>query len=87
MRPSLVEKAKQAPRYEPRHFPLSEQRPDYMARGEWLKALKEFEQAVEIMPDDLGHGKPSRSCAVGSTKRSLVCRPTMPGCSNRLPRW
>jgi Tfp pilus assembly protein PilF len=49
-----LEKAKQAPRYEPRHFPYLNSGRIYMARGEWLKALKEFEQAVKIMPDDLG---------------------------------
>ena len=49
-----LEKAKQAPRYEPRHFPYLNSGRIYMARGEWLKALKEFEQAVETMPDDLG---------------------------------
>jgi Tfp pilus assembly protein PilF len=49
---SWLEKAKQAPRYEPRHFPYLNSGRIYMARGEWLKALKEFEQAVKIMPDD-----------------------------------
>jgi Tfp pilus assembly protein PilF len=49
-----LEKAKQAPRYEPRHFPYLNSGRIYMARGEWLKALKEFEQAVETMPDDPG---------------------------------
>jgi len=47
-----LEKAKQAPRYEPRHFPYLNTGRIYLAAGEWLKALKEFEQAVEIMPDD-----------------------------------
>jgi Tfp pilus assembly protein PilF len=47
-----LEKAKQAPRYEPRHFPYLNTGRIYLATGEWLKALKEFEQAVEIMPDD-----------------------------------
>ena len=49
-----LEKAKQAPRYEPRHFPYLNSGRIYMAQGEWLKALKEFEQAVETMPDDPG---------------------------------
>ena len=49
---SWLEKAKQAPRYEPRHFPYLNSGRIYMARGEWFKALKEFEQAVKIMPDD-----------------------------------
>jgi Tfp pilus assembly protein PilF len=47
-----LEKAKQAPRYEPRHFPFLNTGRIYLATGEWLKALKEFETAVEIMPDD-----------------------------------
>jgi Tfp pilus assembly protein PilF len=51
---SWLEKAKQAPRYEPRHFPYLNCGRIYMARGEWLKALEEFEQAVKIMPDDRG---------------------------------
>jgi Tfp pilus assembly protein PilF len=49
-----LQKAKQAPRYEPRHFPYLNSGRIYMARGEWLKALEEFEQAVKIMPDDRG---------------------------------
>jgi Tfp pilus assembly protein PilF len=51
---SWLEKAKQAPRYEPRHFPYLNSGRIYMAQGEWLKALKEFEHAVDIMPDDSG---------------------------------
>jgi Tfp pilus assembly protein PilF len=51
---SWLEKAKQAPRYEPRHFPYLNGGRIYMARGEWFKALKEFEQAVKIMPNDPG---------------------------------
>jgi Tfp pilus assembly protein PilF len=50
-------KAKQAPRYEPRHFPYLNTGRIYLAQGEWLKALKEFEQAVEIMPNDPGARK------------------------------
>jgi Tfp pilus assembly protein PilF len=52
-----LEKAKQAPRYEPRHFPYLNSGRIYLAMGEWIKALKEFEQAVEIMPDDRGARK------------------------------
>jgi Tfp pilus assembly protein PilF len=51
---SWLEKAKRAPRYEPRHFPYLNTGRIYMARGEWLKALKEFEKAVELMPNDPG---------------------------------
>jgi Tfp pilus assembly protein PilF len=49
-----LEKAKQAPRYDPRHFPYLNSGRIFMAQGDWFKALKEFEQAVELMPDDQG---------------------------------
>jgi tetratricopeptide (TPR) repeat protein len=49
-----LEKAKQAARYEPRHFPYLNAGRIYLAKGDWLRALKEFEQAVELMPDDPG---------------------------------
>jgi tetratricopeptide (TPR) repeat protein len=52
-----LQKAKHAPRYEPRHFPYLNTGKIYLAQGEWLKALKEFEKAVEIMPDDVGARK------------------------------
>jgi tetratricopeptide (TPR) repeat protein len=52
-----LEKAKRAARYEPRHFPYLNAGRIYLAKGEWLRALKEFEQAVEVMPDDLGARK------------------------------
>jgi Tfp pilus assembly protein PilF len=52
-----LERAKQAPRYEPRHFPYLNIGRIYLARGEWLKALKEFEKAVAIMPNDSGARK------------------------------
>jgi Tfp pilus assembly protein PilF len=47
-----LEKAKRAPRYEPRHFPYLNMGRIFLAKGEWLAAIKEFERAVEIMPDD-----------------------------------
>ena len=50
-------KAKRAPRYEPRHFPYLNMGRIYLGKGDWLKALKEFEQAVDIMPDDSGARK------------------------------
>jgi Tfp pilus assembly protein PilF len=49
-----LEKAKRARRYEPRHFPYLNTGRIFMAQGDWLKALKEFERAVEIMPNDPG---------------------------------
>jgi Tfp pilus assembly protein PilF len=50
-------KAKQAPRYEPRHFPFLNAGRIYLAQGQWINALKEFEQAVKIMPNDQGARK------------------------------
>jgi Tfp pilus assembly protein PilF len=47
-----LERAKQAPRYEPRHFPYLNTGRIYLAKGEWFKAITEFEKAVEIMPND-----------------------------------
>jgi len=52
-----LERAKQAPRYEPRHFPYLNTGRIHLARGQWLKALKEFEKAVEIEPKDPGARK------------------------------
>ncbi len=52
-----LEKAKQAARYEPRHFPYLNMGRIQLARGRWLEALKEFERAVEIMPNDAGARK------------------------------
>ena len=52
-----LEKAKQAPRYEPRHFPYLNMGRIYLVKGDWLNALKEFATAVEIMPDDAGARK------------------------------
>jgi Tfp pilus assembly protein PilF len=54
---SWLARAKQAPRYEPRHFPYLNTGRIYWAKGEWFKALKEFETAVEIMPNDPGARK------------------------------
>jgi Tfp pilus assembly protein PilF len=52
-----LEQAKQAPRFDPRHFPYLNTGRIYLVSGDWLKALKEFEKAVEIMPDDPGARK------------------------------
>jgi Tfp pilus assembly protein PilF len=46
------EKAKQAPRYEPRHFPFMNLGRVYTAKGMVLRAIKEFEGALRIEPDD-----------------------------------
>jgi len=46
------EKAKQAPRYEPRHFPFMNLGRVYAAKGMFLRAIEEFEGALRIEPDD-----------------------------------
>ena len=47
-----LEKAKQAPRYEPRHFPFMNLGRIYAAKGMILRAIEEFEGALRIEPDD-----------------------------------
>lgn len=47
-----LEKAKQAPRYEPRHFPFMNLGRVYKAKGMVLKAIEEFEGALRFQPDD-----------------------------------
>jgi Tfp pilus assembly protein PilF len=46
------EKAKEAPRYEPRHFPYLNLGRLYAARGEFAEALVEFQGALERNPGD-----------------------------------
>jgi len=46
------EKAKQAPRYEPRHFPYLNLGRLYVARGELAQALAEFQGALAQNPGD-----------------------------------
>ena len=47
-----LEKAKQARRYEPRHFPYLNLGRVYAAKGMLQKALEEFRGAVKLNPDD-----------------------------------
>lgn len=47
-----LEKAKIAPRYEPRHFPHMNLGRVYAAKGMVLQAIREFERALEIAPGD-----------------------------------
>ena len=47
-----LEKAKQAPRYEPRQFPYINLGRIYLRRGQWPAALREFEGAVRVAPGD-----------------------------------
>jgi Tfp pilus assembly protein PilF len=47
-----LEKAKQAPRYEPRHFPYLNAGRIYLKQEKWWDALREFEAAVRLAPQD-----------------------------------
>jgi len=47
-----LEKAKRAPRYEPRQFPYMNLGRIYLRQGRWWDALREFEAAVRLAPDD-----------------------------------
>lgn len=49
---SWLERAKLAKRYEPRHFPYLNLGRIYLARGDKMRALDEFAQALQIQPDD-----------------------------------
>jgi Tfp pilus assembly protein PilF len=46
-----LEKAKRAPRYEPRQFPYMNLGRIYMKQGRWWDALRELEEGVRVMPD------------------------------------
>jgi tetratricopeptide (TPR) repeat protein len=47
-----LEKAKRAPRYEPKQFPYVNLGRIYLKRGRWWDALAEFEAAVRVAPND-----------------------------------
>lgn len=47
-----LERAKRAPRYEPRHFPYLNLGRIYLRQGRWWDALREFEGAVAAAPRD-----------------------------------
>ena len=49
-----LERAKQAPRYEPRHFPYLNLGRIYLKQGRWWDALREFEAATREAPGDEG---------------------------------
>ena len=48
-----LEKAKRAPRYEPRQFPYMNLGRIRLRQGRWWEALSEFEAAVRLAPDDV----------------------------------
>jgi Tfp pilus assembly protein PilF len=47
-----LEKAKQARRYEPRHFPFLNLGRIYLRQRKWWDALREFEGAARLAPQD-----------------------------------
>ena len=47
-----LEKAKQAKRYEPRHFPYLNLGRIYLEKGDQMKALDEYIQALDIDPEN-----------------------------------
>ncbi|HKD65545.1 MAG TPA: tetratricopeptide repeat protein [Candidatus Binataceae bacterium] len=47
-----LERAKQATRYEPRHFPFINLGRIYAQRGQLFKAIEEFKGALEFVPGD-----------------------------------
>jgi Tfp pilus assembly protein PilF len=47
-----LEKAKLAPRYEPRHFPFMNLGRVYAAKGMVMRAIEEFEGALELEPNE-----------------------------------
>jgi tetratricopeptide (TPR) repeat protein len=47
-----LERAKEARRYEPRQFPYMNLARIHVRRGQWWDALREFEQAVRLAPED-----------------------------------
>ena len=47
-----LDKAKRAPRYDPRHFPCLNLGRIYLRRGAWWEALREFEAAAALAPTD-----------------------------------
>ena len=49
-----LEKAKNAPRYEPRHYPFMNLGKIYAAKGMVNRAIEEFEGALELAPGDPG---------------------------------
>ncbi len=52
-----LEKAKRAPRYEPRQFPFMNLGRIYVKQAKWSDALREFEEARRIAPTDRAAAK------------------------------
>jgi len=52
-----LERAKKAPRYEPRQFPFMNLGRIYLKQGRWWEALRQFEAAVRVAPTDADSAK------------------------------
>ena len=52
-----LEKAKRAPRYDPRQFPYMNLGRIYLRRGQWTEALRELEAGERAVPNDPGMRK------------------------------
>jgi Tfp pilus assembly protein PilF len=52
-----LQRAKRAPRYEPRQFPFMNLGRVYMRQGRWWDALRELEGAVRMAPTDAAAAK------------------------------
>lgn len=63
---SWLEKAKRAPRYEPRHFPYMNLGRLYASRGQVQDAVREYEAALGICP-----GEPTCLAAIGKLRHQL----------------
>jgi Tfp pilus assembly protein PilF len=61
-----LERAKQAPRYEPRHFPFMNLGRLYAAKGMLQQAIREFERALELQP-----GEPTCEAFVARLRAAL----------------
>jgi len=61
-----LEKAKLAPRYEPRNFPYMNLGHAYAAKGMVIQAIREFEQALELCP-----GEPRCADALARLRNAL----------------
>ena len=61
-----LEQAKVAPRYEPRHFPYMNLGRIYAQKGMVLRAIREFEAALEFHP-----GEPTCLSALGELRGAL----------------
>jgi Tfp pilus assembly protein PilF len=61
-----LQRAKRAPRYEPRHFPYINLGRVFAAKGQVTKAIREFEGALHLCP-----GEPSVVAALSALRRRI----------------